>query len=98
LIGWFVAGVLGAIVTGTEAQPGGAPAAGPASGQTTFASKCFQCHSAAMWADLRHDRRGWEGVLYRMVGRGALWTEDEIRGMAEYLATAFGRETGKPSR
>ncbi len=46
-----------------------------------------------MWADLRHDRRGWEGVLYRMIGRGALWTEDEIRGMAEYLATASGPES-----
>jgi hypothetical protein len=27
-----------------------------------------------------------------MVGRGALWTEDEIRTMADYLAAAYGRQ------
>jgi len=43
-----------------------------------------------MWKDLRLDRKGWEGVLYRMVGRGALWTEDEINRMAVYLTAAFG--------
>ncbi len=45
-----------------------------------------------MWQDHRQDRTGWEGVLYRMVGRGALWTEDEIRTMADYLAAAYGRQ------
>ena len=35
---------------------------------------------------LRQDRKAWEGVLYRMVGRGALWTEDEINAMADFLA------------
>jgi hypothetical protein len=50
-----------------------------------------------MWKDLRQDRRRWEGVLYRMVGRGALWTEDEINTMAGYLATAFGTQSGKPT-
>jgi len=84
---------LGAFATGSRAQSDRGPGPGATRGQTIFSSKCFQCHSAAMWADLRHDRRGWEGVLYRMVGRGALWTEDEIRGMAEYLATAFGPES-----
>ena len=45
-----------------------------------------------MWQDHSQDRRGWESVLYRMVGRGALWTEDEIRTMADYLAAAYGRQ------
>lgn len=80
------------------------PAAAPA-GETTAAalpdgpgrdlltSKCFQCHGQTMWNDLRQDRRAWLGVLYRMVGRRALWTEQEINTMADYLARARGPNT-----
>jgi mono/diheme cytochrome c family protein len=68
-----------------------------APGKEVLQSKCFQCHGEGMWKDLRQDRRRWEGVLYRMVGRGALWTEDEINTMAGYLATAFGTQSGKPT-
>src|SRR5215510_15796526 len=73
------------------------PAAGfpDAPGKELVLTKCFQCHAPTMWQDHRQDRRGWESVLYRMVGRGALWTEDEIKTMAGYLATAYpkGKET-----
>ena len=55
-----------------------------------FQRKCFQCHQASMWSSLRQDRKAWEGVLYRMVGRGALWTEDEIRAMADFLGQTRG--------
>lgn len=63
-----------------------------APGKDVLVSKCFQCHSPGMWADHRQDRRGWEATLYRMVGRGALWSEDEIRKMADYLGAAYARE------
>jgi cytochrome c5 len=59
-------------------------------GKDVFTSKCFQCHGQTMWNDLRQDRRAWLGVLYRMVGRRALWTEDEINAMADYLARVRG--------
>jgi cytochrome c5 len=59
-------------------------------GRDVLMGKCFQCHAHGMWRDLRQDRRRWEGVLYRMIGRGALWTEEEISAMADYLAAAFG--------
>ncbi len=59
-------------------------------GQQLFQEKCFQCHGDTMWRDLKQDRRSWEGTLYRMVGRGALWTEEEIGQMAGYLASAHG--------
>jgi mono/diheme cytochrome c family protein len=65
--------------------------AGP--GRDLLTGKCFQCHGQTMWNDLRQDRRAWLGVLYRMVGRRALWTEDEINGMADYLARARGPST-----
>jgi hypothetical protein len=61
-------------------------------GKDTLLGKCFQCHGPGMWMDHRQDRRGWESVLYRMIGRGALWTEDEIKAMADYLAAAYGRK------
>ena len=66
-----------------------APSSGSA-GQQLFQNKCFQCHGDTMWRDLRQDRRSWEGTLYRMVGRGALWTEEEISQMADYLGSAYG--------
>ena len=59
-------------------------------GAELIASKCFQCHTQAMWQDQRQDTRAWEANLYRMVGRGALWSTEEIKSMAEYLGTNFG--------
>ena len=61
-----------------------------APGKDVLVSKCFQCHSPNMWMDQRQERRAWESTLYRMVGRGALWTPEEIRLMAEYLGTDLG--------
>lgn len=59
-------------------------------GLTVLKAKCFQCHTDAMWRDHRADARAWESALYRMVGRGGLWTTEEIKLMAEYLGTDFG--------
>jgi len=72
-----------------RAKPPGFPD-GP--GKDVLLAKCFQCHAPTMWQDHGQDRRGWESVLYRMVGRGALWTEDEIGTMAGYLAAAYPRQ------
>lgn len=59
-------------------------------GRSVVMSKCFQCHTDAMFRDQRQDRRGWEAAIYRMIGRGGLWTRDEITLMADYLGTDFG--------
>jgi hypothetical protein len=63
-----------------------------APGKDVLVTKCFQCHTPRMWADQRQGRRAWEATLYRMVGRGALWSEDEIRKMADYLGATYARE------
>lgn len=63
-----------------------------APGKDVLVSKCFQCHGPNMWTGLRQDRRAWESTLYRMVGRGALWTPEEIDAMAGYLGNAYGRK------
>ncbi len=62
----------------------------PPTGAELLATKCFQCHTQAMWQDQRQDTKAWEANLYRMVGRGALWTTEEIKLMAEYLGANFG--------
>ena len=73
------------------APPPQAPAAATDSpGRQIVQRKCAQCHQAGMWTALRQDRRGWESTLYRMVGRGALWTPDEISAMADYLTQIRG--------
>ena len=64
-----------------------------APGKEVLLSKCFQCHGPNMWIYHRQDRRAWESTLYRMVGRGALWTEEEIKAMADYLGAAYGRSS-----
>jgi hypothetical protein len=67
-------------------------------GRDVLMGRCLQCHGTGMWKDHRQDRRGWESVLYRMVGRGALWTQEEINIMAGYLAAAYGPQAGKPAK
>ena len=61
-----------------------------APGKDVLVAKCFQCHGPNMWIYHRQDRRAWESTLYRMVGRGALWTEAEIKAMADYLGEVYG--------
>jgi mono/diheme cytochrome c family protein len=68
----------------------------PDKGRDILTAKCFQCHTNAMWQDQRQDARAWEATLYRMVGRGALWTTDDIKAMAAYLGTDFGPDA-KPN-
>ena len=80
---------LAATAFAQRAKPAGFPD-GP--GKEVLVAKCFQCHAPTMWQDNRQDRRGWESVLYRMVGRGALWTEDEIKTMADYLAAVYPKK------
>ena len=78
-----------------QAKPTGFPD-GP--GRDLLLGRCFQCHGDTMWRDHRQDRRGWEGVLYRMVGRGALWSEDEINAMAGYLGAVYGTPAGTAAK
>ena len=75
-----------------------APAARPAQasalpdlpGRDVLTRRCMQCHQMSMWTALHQDRRAWESTIYRMVGRGALWSEDDIRAMADYLSRIRG--------
>jgi mono/diheme cytochrome c family protein len=79
-----------ALTAQQAATPAAPPAPAAATGKEVLQRKCFQCHQASMFSSLRQDRKAWQGVLYRMVGRGALWTEAEINAMAEFLAATMG--------
>jgi hypothetical protein len=96
LLPLFVFTVLSAFTTVKAAEQSQPLPDGP--GKDLLMSKCFQCHSEGMWKDQRLDRRGWEAALYRMIGRGALWTEDEINTMASYLGTALPPREAKASK
>ena len=85
----LVAASLPGIALAQKPPPVGFP---DAPGKEVLVGKCFQCHAPTMWMDLRQDRRAWEGTLYRMVGRGALWSEEDIKAMADYLAAVYGRK------
>ena len=76
------------------AQRGKPPAAvgfPDAPGKEVLLEKCFQCHTPGMWMDQRQDRRAWESAIFRMVGRGALWSEEEIKAMADYLGKVYSK-------
>ena len=86
-----LAGLSGTAGAGAQQKP--APVGFPdAPGKEVLVGKCFQCHAPTMWMDLRQDRRAWEGTIYRMIGRGALWTPDEIKQMSDYLGATYGRK------
>jgi mono/diheme cytochrome c family protein len=82
------------LIASAQAQQSAPAASNP--GRDLVASKCFQCHTDAMFRDGRQDRRGWEATIYRMVGRGGLWTAEEIKLMADYLGEALGPDA-KPA-
>jgi cytochrome c5 len=77
------------LAAAAHGQDGTQQAAQPP-GRSVVMSKCFQCHTDAMFRDQRQDRRGWEAAIYRMIGRGGLWTSEEINLMADYLGSDFG--------
>src|ERR1041384_2592968 len=79
-----------AVATAPQAQPQETAAAADSPGRVIVQRKCAQCHQAGMWTSLRQDRRAWESTLYRMVGRGALWTPEEGGAMADYLTQIRG--------
>jgi cytochrome c5 len=91
------------VVATARAQNAPAPppqtaAASQSPGQQVLQRKCAQCHAATMWTALRQDHRAWESTLYRMVGRGALWTPEEINAMADYLTQIRGPVTPAQNR
>ena len=83
---------LSSVALAQRAKPAAAVGFPDGPGKEVLLEKCFQCHTPGMWMDQRQDRRAWESAIYRMIGRGALWTPDEIKQMADYLGNTYGRK------
>ncbi len=99
ILGVVLCGVVSiAMPRAGHAQQAAPPGFPDAPGKEVLLKLCFQCHNNAMWQDHRQDRRGWEGVLYRMVGKGALWREDEISSMADYLGAVYSAQPARASK
>ena len=88
--------IVAALLALVSAAPAHAQSAAPGPGRDLVQAKCFQCHTDTMFRDARQDRRSWEAAIYRMVGRGGLWTTEEIKLMADYLGTDFGPNAKPP--
>lgn len=90
----LIVATLAACVASAQEPKKAAPGPGfpDAPGKDVLLAKCFQCHGPNMWLRQRQDRRAWESTLYRMVGRGALWTQDEIKAMSDYLGAVYGKD------
>src|SRR5262247_2159611 len=96
-IGRTAAAVFACVVLATPAfAQDGTQQSAQHPGRVVVLSKCFQCHTDAMFRDQRQDRHAWEATIYRMIGRGALWTPEEIKLMADYLGAEYG-VAAKPS-
>jgi hypothetical protein len=74
-------------------KPAATEAANPIGALTL--SKCFQCHSDTIFRDQRQDQRAWEATLYRMLARGAVWSGEDIKAMAGFMATNYGPNSSK---
>jgi len=79
--------IIAALCVSATCWAGGALAQDAAAnpGRDMVLGKCFQCHADSMFRDQRQERREWEAAIYRMIGRGALFTPEEIKLMADYL-------------
>jgi mono/diheme cytochrome c family protein len=96
MIFWRMTGVI--LACAGLLAPAGAQEPAPHPGRAVVMSKCFQCHTDAMFRDQRQDRRAWEAAIHRMIGRGGLWTAEEIKLMADYLGAEFGPKPAAQSK
>jgi mono/diheme cytochrome c family protein len=95
----MLSGLLAATLASAQnTPPPEAPPAAANPARDLLQSKCLQCHNDGIWRDQRQDARAWEATLYRMMGRGAVWSGEDIKTMASYLATDFGPNSPRAQR
>jgi len=92
---WLFLFVVGIFSFNINAQNLGDSMQNLEAGKELVLNKCSQCHTDSIWRDQRQDERAWEATLYRMMGRGAIWTRDEIKSMSTFLSTDFGNQSTK---
>ena len=81
---------IGAMTLFVTAIPAGAQGLPEGKGKEQFERICRNCHPLDIATRTRHDKDGWAGVVEDMVARGAQGKQDDLKQVAEYLATNFG--------
>jgi mono/diheme cytochrome c family protein len=62
----------------------------PGPGLESFLASCSSCHGPEIVTVVRLSPAGWEGVVLRMVQRGAVGTESDFTQIVDYLSRNFG--------
>jgi mono/diheme cytochrome c family protein len=58
-----------------------------AAGEALLQENCNRCHEAAPAVESQHlSREGWQGVIERMTGYGLEITDEQSKGLVDYLA------------
>ena len=64
----------------------------PGEGKTLTTERCGSCHSLERTVQLRKPKKGWEDIVFDMVGRGAPIFVDEANQIVEYLTKVLGAD------
>src|SRR3979490_1777102 len=91
LLGGLLGGLM--FVAAAAAQQ---PTEAPNPGRDAVMSKCFQCHTDSMFRHQPETRRAWEATIYRMIGRGGLYTRYDRARVAYHPAADLGADA-KPA-
>jgi competence protein ComEA len=62
-------------------------------GRDTFLRVCSRCHSPTNVLADGQSRQGWEDTITKMVGYGAMGTDEEFTAVLDYLAANFPLES-----
>jgi mono/diheme cytochrome c family protein len=58
-------------------------------GKATVVATCTTCHGTTVFAALRMSRTGWESEVESMKDKGATGTDEDFKGVVDYLAKNF---------
>jgi len=61
----------------------------PPAGQKIFEESCAECHDLETTSNLKLRKADWQGLVNRMIGKGASVEEAQIPALVDYLAATF---------
>ena len=85
----LLAGLAGASALVAATIHGAAPAQDPLN--DAFTRLCSNCHDPARVTQSRRTRVEWEDVIYQMIDRGAVGSDQDFSLVLQYLLRDFGR-------
>lgn len=65
-------------------------------GKAIVVKACTSCHTIGNIVKKRGSEDEWADTVSKMIGRGAILTDDDADTLVEYLATHYGPSAPKP--